>query len=304
MSVLQIAMMIIYIFILFNIEVSCQLLAEYAGRSQPNNSVINYKDIGTRDYALKCVTNTSIDCCNDASVGNWRDVRGSPVQEGRNGTSCLYVTRGDGEISLNRKSGCTDHTSGLWRCATPDSSGDMQILYIYISKSRSLGSLKSVSHNYTIILLITGQLNTSVSMTFTLHTGLRTSVPEFTISCRTHGGPATTVQWRVNGVSVEEDSDHETSQIILDASHNSVYDNKLRVRGRTSGNYSCSISNNIRSFFPKASIKEVNGSQMIHGKICHFLKFTKHYSVVFTQLQKFPLISLLSSLSPTVVMSM
>ena len=102
-------------------------------------------------------------------------------------------------------------------------------------------------------------------MFFTLHTDLRASVPEFTISCRTHGGPATTVKWRVNGVSVEEDSDHETSQIILDTSHNSVYDNRLRVRGRTSGNYSCSVSNNIRAFFPDASIKEVNGSQMING---------------------------------------
>ena len=303
MSVLQIAVMIIYIFILFNIEVSCQLLAEYAGRSQPNNSVIKYKDIGTGDYALKCVTD-NVNCCNDASVGNWRDVRGSPVQEGRDGTSCLYVTRGDGEISLNRKSDCFDHTSGLWRCATPDSSGDMQILYIYISKSRSLGSLKSVSHNYTIILLITGQLNTSVSMTFTLHTGLRTSVPEFTISCRTHGGPATTVQWRVNGVSVEEDSDHETSQIILDASHNSVYDNRLRVRGRTNGNYSCSISSNIIFFFPNASIGEVNGSQMINGKLCHFLSSQNIMLWFFTQLQKFLLILLLSSLSPTVVMSM
>ena len=101
-------------------------------------------------------------------------------------------------------------------------------------------------------------------MTFTLHTGIRASVPEFTISCRTHGGPATTVQWTVNGVSVEEDSDHETSQIILDTSHNSVYDNRLRVRGRTSGNYSCSIRSNIRFYLPD-TVDEVNKFQVITG---------------------------------------
>ena len=102
-------------------------------------------------------------------------------------------------------------------------------------------------------------------MTFTLQTGLRASVPEFTISCHTHGGPATTVQWTVNGVSVEEDSDHETSQIILDTSHNSVYDNRLRVRGRTSGNYFCSITNGIRFYFPDA-VEQVYRSQVITGR--------------------------------------
>ena len=102
-------------------------------------------------------------------------------------------------------------------------------------------------------------------MIFTLHTKLRASVPEFTISCRTHGRPATTVQWTVNGVSVEEDSDHETCQIILDTSHNSVYDNGLRVRGRTSGNCSCSVRNNIRNYFPRA-VEHVYKYQEITGK--------------------------------------
>ena len=227
--------------------VSCQSLPqfEHDRRYMSNNSFIYSRDIASGDAALRCVTD-NVDCCNDASVGNWRDVRESPVQEGRDGTSCLYVTRGDGEMSLNRKSGCFDHKSGLWRCDIPDSSGDMQSLYIYISNSESFGNYsKTIISTYCCIA---GQLNRSVSMIFTLHTDLRASVPEFTISCCTHGGPATTVQWRVNGVSVEEDSDHETSQIILDTSHNSVYDNRLRVRGRTSGNYNCTVSNNIRNF--------------------------------------------------------
>ena len=103
-------------------------------------------------------------------------------------------------------------------------------------------------------------------MNFTLHTEPSASVPEFTISCRTHGGPATTVNWTVNGVSVQEDSDHETSQLILDTSLNSVYDNRLRVRGRKSGTYNCSVSNkNIRHFIPEAPVVQVNGSEIIRG---------------------------------------
>ena len=40
----------------------------------------------------------------------------------------------------------------------------------------------------------------------------------------------------------ESDIDHETSQVILDTSHNSVYDNRLRVRSRRAGTYSCIIT--------------------------------------------------------------
>ena len=97
----------------------------------PNNSYIYYPDIRDGDSSLRCVTD-NVNCCNSSDVGGWRDERGDPVYEGADGTTCLYVTRGDGVISLHRKSGCSDHTSGLWRCDIPDSSGKVQSLYIYI----------------------------------------------------------------------------------------------------------------------------------------------------------------------------
>ena len=67
------------------------------------------------------------------------------------------------------------------------------------------------------------------------------SPPEFSIICRTEGGPATHVRWIRSHKAVQEDSDHETSQIIVDTSNNSVYENRLRVRGRESGLYTCII---------------------------------------------------------------
>ena len=104
-------------------------------------------------------------------------------------------------------------------------------------------------------------------MNFTLHTELRASVPEFTISCHTHGGPATTVQWTVNGVPGQEDRYHETSQLILDTSLNPVYDNRLRVRGRRNGTYNCTISNNIRDYLDEynESVTKVDGNLDISG---------------------------------------
>ena len=137
-------------------------------------------------------------------------------------------------------------------------------------------------------------------MNFTLNTEPGADVPEFTISCLTHGGPATTVNWTVNGVTVQEDSDHETSQLIVSTSFNSVYDNRLRVRGRRSGTYNCTVSNNIRLFFRQYN-GPVNGILLTLGKMTSFrmnlcIRF-------FSQLQEMPLILLQSSLSLTLQMS-
>ena len=98
--------------------------------------------------------NTSIICCNDTNVSNWRDERGELVQEGADDGTCLYVTRGDGVISLNRRnSDCIPPTSGLWRCDIPDSSGEIQSLYIYISNDTLFGK-----PNELHILLIAYQI--------------------------------------------------------------------------------------------------------------------------------------------------
>ena len=99
-----------------------------------------------------------------------------------------------------------------------------------------------------------------MNVSFTLHTELRASVTEFTISCLTHGGPASTVSWTV--FPVQEDLYHETSQVILDTSHNSVYDNRLRVRGRRAGTYFCKI---IASFNKSHALAE--SSETIAGII-------------------------------------
>ena len=116
-----------------------------------------------------------------------------------------------------------------------------------------------------------------MNVSFTLHTELRASVPEFTISCLTHGGPASTVGWIVDGLSLREsDIDHETSQVILDTSHNSVYDNRLRVRGRRAGTYYCTITGHFINYTSLA-----RSSQTIAGVIL-LIKAFQNYAVILT----------------------
>ena len=107
-------------------------------RALLNNSYIYYANIGNGYNALKCVTDNP-NCCTDSYDGNWNDETGTVVHEGRDNTSCLYVTRGNGEISLNRKSDCIPDTSGLWRCDIADYNDEIQSIYIYISNDNTSG---------------------------------------------------------------------------------------------------------------------------------------------------------------------
>ena len=77
--------------------------------------------------SLHCVTDNS-DCCSNGE-GNWYDETGGEVQQGSDGNSSLYVTRGDGVVYLNRRRG---GRSGMWRCDIPDSNGVLQSIYIYL----------------------------------------------------------------------------------------------------------------------------------------------------------------------------
>ena len=76
------------------------------------------------------------------------------------------------------------------------------------------------------------------------------SPPEFSIICRTHGGPTTTVRWHlpnnhlvgVGPDSMENYTNYEASTVVIDTSHNCVYENRLRVRGNYSGIFTYTLS--------------------------------------------------------------
>ena len=92
-----------------------------------------------------------------------------------------------------------------------------------------------------------GVLQEIISTNFFLHTAPNASVPEFTITCRTYGGPATTVNW-LRAIANFHKQLQNSYQVIVDKSERSVYDNNLHVIGRKDGSYVCAITNNIRLY--------------------------------------------------------
>ena len=69
---------------------------------------------------------------------------------------------------------------------------------------------------------------------------------------------------------------HETSQVILDTSHNSVYDNRLRVRGRRAATYYCRITGLfIDSSFLAESSQTITGMILLTDRF-----YIKHVTIV------------------------
>ena len=124
--------------------------------------------------------------------------------------------------------------------------------------------------SFCLLEILTGHLLSAV-IYFTLESEANEDPPEFTLTCQSRGGPVTEVEWRRDGVRVEEDSNHMTSQIIVDPSRETVYNNTLRVRGREGGTYVCTVRNNAQDFFPDMNITwdQTSGILVLRGKIIH-----------------------------------
>ena len=104
-----------------------------------------------------------------------------------------------------------------------------------------------------------------------------------------------TVVWWRDLVPVQEDSNHETSQIIVDTSEDTIYHNILRVRGREGGLYTCNVSNNIQEFVSNLRSSAVD-SITVKGIVTFILQYFYFVHDLFhicTQLQRHLLNSLL-----------
>ena len=222
--------------------VRCQPVVKHLAATVHNNSYINLNIISTEKGALRCLCSIQ----NYSFVGDWKDKSGRPAHQGLKGANCLYVTGENGRIYLNRKTECIQPATGLWRCTMPECGEEST--YVYIGNSTAAGRFSS-SNKIAIIFtcdtsIHAGLLHSNEPANFTLHTEPNAGVPEFTISCITNGGPASTVEWHRGDLNIKLDKndDYQTSQIILNT-ETSTYDNRLRFSGRESVMYTCIISN-------------------------------------------------------------
>ena len=86
-----------------------------------------------------------------------------------------------------------------------------------------------------LLLILLGNIRISGGMTFT---GLTEASPQFTLTCISTGGPATTVTWTRDSVTVTEGT-----ETVLDDPVTAQYTHTLTVTGRLGGLYTCTVAN-------------------------------------------------------------
>ena len=85
-------------------------------------------------------------------------------------------------------------------------------------------------------MFILGVVRIPDGMTFAVDSDLS---PQFTLTCISTGGPATTVTWTRDSVTVTE-----RNKTVLDNCSTSQYTHTLTVTGRLGGLYTCTVANN------------------------------------------------------------
>ena len=86
-------------------------------------------------------------------------------------------------------------------------------------------------------MFILGIVTIPDGMTFTVNSNLNET--QFTLTCISTGGPATTVTWTRDSVTVTEGN-----ETVLDNRVTSQYTHTLTVTGRREGLYTCTVANN------------------------------------------------------------
>ena len=84
------------------------------------------------------------------------------------------------------------------------------------------------------------------SIQFQLTSELTATIPTFTLTCTSTGGPATNVSWTVNSSAVTENSAHIITSLITNTT-TATYNHTLTVTGRLVGDYECNVSNSKSS---------------------------------------------------------
>ena len=77
------------------------------------------------------------------------------------------------------------------------------------------------------------------TLDFDITSNDKANTPQFTLTCISRGGPATTVTWTRDSITVTEGN-----KTVLRSNVNARYSNTLTVTGREGGLYTCTVANN------------------------------------------------------------
>ena len=193
---------------------------ELNGRVLPNNSLVVVTDIvADAAMTLRCVTPRT-DCCSDAdtAMAQWYHPYGGDASA----TFIFdWLSRGEGEplgsVALVRvRSRSRRYNQGIYRCTVPlpGTAANPSTISYYIGlynpgNGEEMQFMLHVMYPASIPPLSGALQPITDAIQFAL---VSSSLVQFTLTCTSTGGPATSVTWTRDGVTVPYDSTHVLTQ--------------------------------------------------------------------------------------------
>ncbi|CAI8033621.1 Receptor-type tyrosine-protein phosphatase delta [Geodia barretti] len=187
----------------------------------PNNGYVDISDIGSTDNtALLCITNRPPMDAN--SRGNW--FAPDETRVGGPGTTDVpgFTRNRDSMVVRLLRNTATDPAAeGIYQCLIDDA----------ISRSKQI----------SVGLYNSGGGDISIPGDVLVESDLNGASPQFTLTCISTGGPATTVTWTKDNVIITG----EQNETVLNDPVTAQYTHTLTVT--TAGVYTCTVANNKSS---------------------------------------------------------
>ena len=209
----------------------------------PNHGYVLINDIGsTDDTALICHTNRPATLNNNAhSGGDWF----APDNTRVDGTAVpgFMRARGPMMVRLLRNTNTDPSSEGIYHCEVEDDTFTLQIVHVGLYNSGE--GTRIHNHIYSDLcscLFSAGIVTISGDVTFTVDSDFNGATPQFTLTCISTGGPATTVIW-----ARDSDTVTEGTETVLDDPVTAQYTHTLTVTGRLGGLYTCTVANDKSS---------------------------------------------------------
>ena len=213
----------------------------------PNHGYVIINDIGSIDYnALICNTNrTVINFETRHSGGNWYGPSGTKVGGiGSDDVPGFVRTRGPMVVRLLRNTATDPPSEGIYHCVVEDDTMTEHTLYVGLYNSGGGKLVLICIYRHFPCFPFLGDIKIPGNISFTLDSASNEANPQFTLTCISTGGPATTVTWTnpdsevATTGNMTELTDTETAQ----------YTHTLNAVGRLGGLYTCTAENNKPSF--------------------------------------------------------
>ena len=218
----------------------------FMGQILANHSYMDISQVGNNYYydSVQCHTDLSTCCSNDQGShrGDWYFPDGDilPFPSVYNPPP-IFESRQAQRVDLCRNSGT--EPNGIYHCdietAAVNGDGMRETVYMGLYTSDG-GTEENISPVNIIAQFVLGNVAISGDMHVTVNSDLNGDSPQFTLTCISTGGPATTVTWTRDSATTVT----EGTETVLDNPETAQYTHTLNVTGRRPGTYTCNVSNN------------------------------------------------------------